>query len=53
MVEFASVDTLFLSRLVGNQADDIQIGMPVQSRFLRKSRFKVTDVYFVLTTSQV
>lgn len=52
LVEFTGIDTLFLSRLVGIQADEIRIGMPVQARFLRKSRFKVTDVYFVLKESQ-
>ncbi|MFQ5780492.1 MAG: Zn-ribbon domain-containing OB-fold protein [Nitrospiria bacterium] len=47
LVEFKGVDTLFLSRLVGTQPDEVRIGMPVQARFLRKSRFKATDVYFV------
>lgn len=47
LVAFDGVDTLFLSRLVGVEEDDVAIGMPVRARFLRNSKFRVTDVYFV------
>ncbi|MBI4318035.1 MAG: Zn-ribbon domain-containing OB-fold protein [Chloroflexi bacterium] len=47
LVEFDGVDTLFLSRLVGVSSEDVRIGMPVKAQFLRLSKFKPTDVYFV------
>ncbi len=47
LVEFDGVDTLFLSRLIGVREGEIRIGMPVAARFLRNSKFKATDVYFV------
>jgi uncharacterized OB-fold protein len=47
LVEFDGVDTLFLSRLVGAEPDEVAIGMPVRARFLRNCKFKPTDVYFV------
>lgn len=47
LVEFDGMDTLLLSRLVGVQQDQIQIGMRVRAQFLRNSKFKPTDVYFV------
>jgi len=47
LVEFDGVDTLFLSRLLGAEADEVSIGMPVRARFLRNSKFKATDIYFV------
>jgi len=47
LVEFAGVETLFLSRLVGAEPDEVAIGMEVRARFLRNSTFKPTDVYFV------
>jgi uncharacterized OB-fold protein len=47
LVEFPGVDTLFLSRLIGVEANEIQIGLPVRARFRRLSQFNVTDVYFV------
>lgn len=47
LVEFDGADTLFLSRLVGVEHDEVHIGMPVKARFLRNSKFKPTDVYFV------
>lgn len=47
LVEFDGVDTLFLSRLAGVAPDEAAIGMPVRARFLRNSRFRATDVYFV------
>lgn len=47
LVEFDGVETLFLSRLIGVETDNVQIGMPVRARFLRNSKFMATDVYFV------
>jgi uncharacterized protein len=47
LVEFDGVDTLFLSRLIGASPEEVSIGMPVRSRFLRNCKFKPTDVYFV------
>lgn len=47
LVEFERVDTLFLSRLVGVEPDEVTIGMPVRARFRRNSTFLPTDVYFV------
>ena len=47
LVEFTGVDSLFLSRLIGAGPDEMTIGMPVRAHFLRNSRFKATDVYFV------
>ncbi|WP_429886489.1 Zn-ribbon domain-containing OB-fold protein [Geoalkalibacter halelectricus] len=47
LVEFDGVDTLFLSRLIGAEPDEIDIGQPVRARFVRNSKFKPTDVYFV------
>jgi uncharacterized OB-fold protein len=47
LVEFDGVETLFLSRLIGVEPDEVTIGMQVRARFLRNSKFKATDVYFV------
>ncbi|MBI4461191.1 MAG: Zn-ribbon domain-containing OB-fold protein [Acidobacteria bacterium] len=47
LVEFDSVDTLLLARLVGLSQDQIRVGMPIRAQFLRNSKFKATDVYFV------
>lgn len=47
LVEFAGVDTLFLSRLVGVGREEVAIGLKVRARFLRNCKFKPTDVYFV------
>ena len=47
LVEFDGVDTLFLSRLVGVEPNEVAIGMPVRARFRRNVRFSPTDVYFV------
>ena len=49
-IEFEGANTLFLTRLVGvdpNAASLDWIGMKVQARNLRNSKFKPTDVYFV------
>jgi uncharacterized OB-fold protein len=50
LIEFEAADTLFLTRLMG--VDPYQpsldwIGMKVKARYLRNSKFKPTDVYFV------
>ena len=50
LIEFEGVNTLFLTRLMG--VDPLEatldwIGMPVAPRFLRNSKLKPTDVYFV------
>lgn len=47
LVEFAGVDTLFLSRIVGCTPDEVSVGLPVKAQFVRMSKFKPTDVYFV------
>lgn len=53
MIAFEGVDTLFLTRLMGmdpHAASLDWIGMPVVPRFLRNSKLKPTDVYFVPKT---
>ncbi len=47
LVEFDGAETLFLSRLLGADPDEVRIGMEVQARFVRNSKFLATDVYFV------
>jgi uncharacterized OB-fold protein len=50
LIEFEGVNTLLLTRLVGfdpNQASIEWIGRKVKPRFLRNSKLKPTDVYFV------
>jgi uncharacterized protein len=50
LIEFEGVNTLFLTRLMGVDPDQASldwIGMPVTPRFLRNSKIKPTDVYFV------
>lgn len=50
LIEFEGVNTLFLTRLQGLDPEKASldwIGMPVKARFLRNSKFKPTDVYFV------
>jgi uncharacterized protein len=50
LIEFEGVNTLLLTRLLGvnpDQANLDWIGMPVQPQFLRNSKLKPTDVYFV------
>ena len=47
LVEFRGVDTLFLSRLVGAGEGEVKVGMRVRAQFLKKPRFRATDVYFV------
>lgn len=50
LVEFEGADTLFLTRLLGvdPQAASLDwIGMKVRAEYLRNSKLKPTDVYFV------
>lgn len=50
LVEFDRVDTLFMARLMGvdpDEADIGWIGMRVRAKFLRHSKLKPTDIYFV------
>lgn len=50
LVEYEGVDTLFMSRLIGVDPEEASlewIGMEVVPRFLRNSKLKPTDVYFV------
>ena len=50
LIEFEGVNTLFLTRLMGVDpmaASLDWIGMEVKPRFLRNSKLKPTDVYFV------
>jgi hypothetical protein len=50
LIEYEDVDTLFLTRLVGVDTMDASldwIGMKVKPRFLRNSKLKPTDVYFL------
>jgi uncharacterized OB-fold protein len=55
LVEFEGVNTLLLTRLLGLDPDEASldwIGMPVSPRFLRNSKLKPTDVYFVPSASE-
>ncbi len=50
LVEFEGANTLFLTRLLGVQPDQASldwIGMKVKAKYLRNSKLKPTDVYFV------
>lgn len=50
LIEIEDVDTLLLTRMLGLDIDEVSldwIGMPVEPRFLRNSKLKPTDVYFV------
>jgi uncharacterized OB-fold protein len=50
LIEFEGANTLFLTRLLGVDPAEPSldwIGMPVRPRFLRNSKLKPTDVYFV------
>jgi len=50
LIEYEGVNTLFLTRIMGLELDDVSldwIGMEVTPRFLRNSKLKPTDVYFV------
>lgn len=50
LVEFEGINTLLLTRLIGLEPEVATldwIGMQVKPRFLRNSKLKPTDVYFV------
>jgi hypothetical protein len=50
LIEFEDVQTLFLSRILGVDPEEASldwIGMKVKPRFLRNSKLKPTDVYFL------
>ena len=50
LIEFERVDTLLLTRLLGVDPESASIdwiGKPVKPQFLRNSKLKPTDVYFV------
>ncbi len=50
LVEYEGVDTLFMARLIGVDplaASLDWIGMELEARFLRNSKLKPTDVYFI------
>ncbi len=50
LISYEGVDTLFLTRLMGVDLDEVSldwIGMEVKPKFLRNSKLKPTDVYFV------
>ena len=50
LIEFEGVNTLFLTRLFGVDPDQASldwIGMAVRPKFLRNSKLKPTDVYFI------
>jgi len=50
LVEFAGVDTLLLSRLMGVDPQEASLdwmGMKLTPKFLRNAQLKPTDVYFV------
>lgn len=50
LIEFEGVNTLLLTRILGldpMEADLSWIGMDVQPKFLRNSKLKPTDVYFI------
>jgi uncharacterized OB-fold protein len=50
LVQFEGVNTLFLTRLLGVDPDEASldwIDMQVKPRFLRNSKLKPTDVYFI------
>ncbi|MBI3913385.1 MAG: Zn-ribbon domain-containing OB-fold protein [Chloroflexi bacterium] len=50
LLEFKGANTLFLTRLMGldpAKASLDWIGMPVKARYLRNSKMKPTDIYFI------
>jgi uncharacterized OB-fold protein len=47
LVEFEGVDSLFLSRLVGVEEEEIFIGMKVKAEFRKVPRYLISDVHFV------
>ncbi len=47
LIEFAGVNSLFMTRLKGCRRNDIYVGMPVEAVFARKPEYLVRDVWFV------
>lgn len=50
LIAYEGADTLFLARLMGVDPDAASlewIGMAVEARYVRNSKFKPTDVYYV------
>ena len=50
LVEFEGVNTLLLTRILGVDPEKASldwIGMPLKAQFLRNSKLKPTDVYFI------
>lgn len=50
LIEFPGAATLLLTRLLGLDPDQASldwVGMKVQAKFVRRSQFKPTDVYFI------
>jgi hypothetical protein len=47
LVEFAGINTLFLSRIIGVSQEEMRVGMKVRAQFRRLPKFDPTDVYFV------
>lgn len=47
LVEFKDVNSLFFSRLIGADFEDIYIGMEVRAKFRKMMKMNITDVYFV------
>lgn len=50
LIQFEDVNTLFLTRLLGvdpHEASLDWIDMPVEPKFIRNSKLKPTDVYFI------
>ena len=52
LVELEHADTLFLSRLKKVDPQKVRIGMPVKACFVKRPKFKVTDIYFVPVNTQ-
>lgn len=46
VVEFEGINTLFLSRLIGANREDIYTGMTVRANFRKEPKYLVSDVYF-------
>lgn len=49
LVEFDGVNSLFMARLIGADAEDLYVGMPIRAKFRRNLKISPTDVYFVPT----
>ena len=47
LVELEGVDSLFMSRIIGVDTEDLYVGMPIRAKFRRNLKLNPTDVYFV------